>query len=121
MSPVTVAMMERRAPPLVLLESPYKGNVALHVRYARLAMRDAFLRGEYPYAWHLLYTQLGILDDNNIAERELGIKAGLAWGRHAEASIVYTDLGISDGMRHGIDTAKEAGRVVELRRLRGWP
>jgi len=107
--------------PLVLLESPYKGNVALNVRYARLAMRDCFLRGEYPFASHLLYTLPGILDDTLAAERELGIAAGLAWGKHAEASIVYTDLGISEGMRYGMETAKEAGRVVELRRLRGWP
>jgi hypothetical protein len=113
--------MTRRVPPLVLVESPYKGNIALNVRYARLAMRDCFLRGEYPFASHLLYTQLGILDDAILAERELGIAAGLAWGRHAEASIVYTDCGISEGMRYGIETAKEAGRPVELRRLKGWP
>jgi hypothetical protein len=108
-------------PPLVLLESPYAGNVALNVRYARLAMRDSILRGEYPLASHLLYTQIGILNDGDLSERELGIEAGLAWGRHASASIVYTDLGITPGMRLGLERAKDLGRVVELRRLRGWP
>lgn len=50
-------------------------------------------------------------------ERELGIQAGLAWAQSAQASIVYTDRGISAGMRTGIARAQEIGRPVEYRRL----
>ncbi len=103
---------------LVILESPFAGDVEKNLEYARKCMRDCFLRGEYPFASHLLYTQDGILDDNNPEERKLGIGAGLSWGEHATKTVVYTDLGISEGMKQGIQLAKDYGRVVELRSLK---
>lgn len=105
---------------LVLLESPYAGDVERNTRYARACMRDCLLRGEAPFASHLLYTQPGVLDDLVPAERELGIAAGLAWGSKALLTVVYTDLGISDGMQLGINRAHAIGRRVEMRRLPGW-
>ena len=48
---------------LVILESPYAGEVEKNLDYARKCMKDCFLRGEYPFASHLLYTQNSILDD----------------------------------------------------------
>lgn len=39
--------------------------------------------------------------------------------RYARAC-VYVDLGMSDGMRLGIESAHAAGRPVEMRRLEGW-
>ena len=33
---------------LVVLESPYAGDVARNVRYARACLRDSLLRGEAP-------------------------------------------------------------------------
>jgi hypothetical protein len=113
--------VKRRAPELVLIESPYAGDVEANVRYARLAMRHAFMRGYYPFASHLLYTQAGILDDTIPAERELGIQAGLAWGMHAARSIAYVDRGISTGMTLGLEHAAIHGRTVEQMRLPpGW-
>ena len=105
---------------LVIVESPYAGDIERNVRYARACLRDCLLRGEAPLASHLLYTQPGVLRDDVPSERTLGISAGLAWGRWAQATIVYTDLGISPGMQKGIDAAEEAGRFVEMRRLPGW-
>lgn len=106
---------------LVILESPYKGenwkDTEKNLEYARKCMKDCFKRGEYPFASHLLYTQDGILDDKNLAERKLGILAGLEWGKHAEKTVVYVDLGISEGMKKGIEAAGVVGRVVEIRRL----
>lgn len=101
----------------VILESPYAGDVVANVEYARRCVRDSLMRGEAPIASHLLYTQPGILDDNIAAERKLGINAGLAWRDVAEASVVYTDRGISDGMRYGIAAARGAGLSVEYRSL----
>jgi hypothetical protein len=105
---------------LVIVESPYAGEIVTNVRYARAAVRDCFLRGEYPIASHLLYTQVGILDDHDKAERALGIEAGLAWGKAASRSVVYTDRGITDGMKLGIERATLEGRVVEMRTVPGW-
>lgn len=85
--------------------------------YARLCMRDSFLRGEAPFASHLLYTQDGILDDLIAEERKLGIEAGLIWGEAAELTVVYCDYGVSRGMEMGIERAVKAGRPIEYRTL----
>ncbi|HXV30352.1 MAG TPA: hypothetical protein VD840_08480 [Sinorhizobium sp.] len=105
---------------LVILESPFAGDVEANITYARACVRDCLLRGEAPIASHLLYTQPGILDDDVPAEREHGINAGLAWGRVAEKTVVYTDRGISRGMEYGIKRAGDEGREVELRTLSGY-
>ncbi len=105
---------------LVILESPYAGEVTTNEDYARDCMRDSLLRGEAPYASHLLYTQPGVLDDDVPNERSLGIAAGFAWRRVAQATVVYTDLGISHGMELGIADAKTRGVPVEFRQLADW-
>jgi hypothetical protein len=110
----------REDKPLVLIESPFAGDVDTNVRYARACMRDSLLRGEYPFVMHLLYTQEGILDDDIPTERTLGIEAGLAWGKQASKTVVYTDLGITPGMEEGIQRAREAGREIEYRELESW-
>lgn len=115
-----VAECDAGSPMKVLVESPFAGDVERNLRYLRACMRDCFLRGELPFASHALYTQPGVLDDNDPAERQLGIDAGLAWGAHAVKTVVYTDLGMSRGMRYGIDNATAAGRPVEYRTLPGW-
>lgn len=105
---------------LVILESPYAGDVQRNISYARAALRDSLRRGEAPMASHLLYTQPGVLDDNNRDDRQRGIEAGLAWGRVADATVVYTDLGITPGMAAGIARAVLEGRPVERRSLLEW-
>lgn len=105
---------------LVIVESPFAGDVERNVEYARLCVRDSLLRGEAPIASHLLYTQPGILNDDIPAERQHGIDAGLAWRAVAQASVVYTDLGVSKGMEYGIRAAKAAGIPIEYRTLPGF-
>ena len=106
---------------LVVIESPYKAKtekeLERNVKYARACMRDCFMKREYPFASHLLYTQKGVLDDNNHDERKLGIEAGLAWVKIADATIVYTDFGITDGMRQGVERAKDEEREIKYRKL----
>jgi len=106
---------------LVVIESPYaasgNANVEEHLTYARVCMADCLMRGEAPFASHLLYTQEDILDDDDPDERRLGIEAGLAWGERADAVVVYIDLGISTGMRYGIERATKRGTPVEYRSI----
>lgn len=109
---------------LVILESPY-GNpdsreVEENIRFARACLHDCLMRGEAPYASHLLYTQGGVLDDNVPEERTLGIEAGLAWSDKADATVVYVNRGMSVGMKKGIARAQVAKRTVEFRELAGW-
>lgn len=83
---------------LVIIESPYAGEIEANVAYARVCMRDSLNRGEAPIASHLLYTQPGILRDEFPEERALGIEAGLAWRRVAECAVFYVDRDWSGGM-----------------------
>lgn len=83
---------------LVIVESPYAGAVEANIAYAKAAVRDCLARLEAPIASHLLLTQKGILDDQDPAQRRLGIEAGWAWYRVAEARVFYLDLGMSSGM-----------------------
>lgn len=106
---------------LVILESPYKGNnyegTEENIRFARLCMHDCFLRGEAPFASHLLYTQERVLDDKIPTERMLGIEAGFAWKEKADATVVYVNRGVSKGMHLGIRKAIVQGQPILYRSL----
>lgn len=109
----------------VIIESPFaataENTVARNLRYLRAALRDCLMRSEAPFASHAIYTQPGVLDDARAVHRELGMVAGFVWRDVAEASVVYTDLGISPGMQAGIDHAQAMGHAVEYRQLGdGW-
>lgn len=105
---------------LVIIESPYAGNVEVNVAYARACVLDSLKRGESPVAFHLLHTQPGILQDQTPQERELGISAGLEWYRVATLCAVYTDLGYSNGMWQGITKAKMEGVPIQYRTVPAW-
>ena|SRR5882757_7178459 len=105
---------------LVILESPYAGNLWQRWRnrcYARRCMRDSLMRGEAPIASHLLFTQKGILCDERPLERIIGIEAGLEWCRAAELMVIYTDRGLSGGVRAAIIEAAMHKLPVEYRAL----
>jgi hypothetical protein len=102
---------------LVVVESPYAATaertLEQHREYLRLALADCIRRGEAPMASHHLYPE--ILDDNTPYERALGIRAGLAWGIHAAAICVYSQLGVSPGMAQAINWYKDMGKPIEWR------
>lgn len=103
-----------------MIESPYRGLVVRNTAFMRAAMRDCLKEhGEAPFASHALYTQRGVLDDSVPEERHQGIMAGLAWGAVADAVVVYTNLGITDGMKQAIEHYERAGFVIERRKI-GW-
>lgn len=104
---------------LVIIESPYAGDIEANVEYARAAVRDSLSRGEAPIASHLLYTQPGVLRDEVPSERQWGIDAGLAWRHVSDATIVYIDRGMSKGMEYGLRAARDSGKPVEFRRILG--
>ncbi len=83
---------------LVIIESPYMGNVKSNVAYARKCMSDSLLRGESPFASHLLYTQ--VLDDNKDIERLTGMSRAFNWG-----------------MKMGMEVAEKLGLEMVYRTL----
>lgn len=104
----------------VVVESPYAGNVWENEEYARACMADCFRRGEVPYASHLLYTQPGVLNDLDPAERRLGMEGGFIWAEAGDRRVVYVDLGVSSGMKEGIKHAESIGQPIEFRTLPEW-
>lgn len=102
---------------LVIVESPYAGNITVNERYARAAVRDCLERGECPIASHLLFTQPGILREDVAEDRGRGVMAGLEWYRVADLCALYTDRGISPGMRQAMAYARDHGVRIEGRRL----
>lgn len=100
---------------LVILESPYAGEVERNKTYAVRCMKDSLHRGESPLLSHLLYTQC--LDDTVPEERKMGMSAGWDWIKQSGKTAVYEDYGISSGMEQGIKIAKELGHEIEYRRI----
>lgn len=102
---------------LVVVESPFAGDEARNLTYVRRCMHDCFTQGEFPFASHALYTQPGVLNDAVAEERNLGIFAGLLWTLLADKTVVYTDHGITAGMKKGISFAERLGRKIEYRKV----
>ena len=106
----------------VQILSPYRGHdpadTRRNVAYAYAAIRDCLDGGDAPFAPHLIYP--AVLDDSYPADRAAGIGAGLQWLAAADVVAVYTDLGISDGMRAELAEADRLGIPIIHRSLSGW-
>jgi hypothetical protein len=98
----------------------YVVDRAENILYARACLHDCLVNhGEAPFASHLLYTQPGVLDDDDPAQRKLGIEAGFELGWHAVRRVFYVDRGVTRGMRKGFDYAVEHCQACEIRTLGG--
>jgi len=107
-----------RVKPLVIIESPYAGNgddVERNTKYLGRVLRDSIMRGERPFASHAMYTLA--LNDNDPDERKLGMELGWQFLPSADLVAVYADLGISNGMRRGMERAILQGVPVEERTI----
>ncbi len=108
---------------LVVIETPFaaptKQELADNIEYLNACIMDSLYRGESPFATHRFWP--GLLDDDNRAERALGIKAGLDWASRADLCAVYMDRGVSPGMKLGIQR-HEAHEIpiIERRLGRQW-
>lgn len=100
---------------LTIIESPFAGNVKFNKEYAKLCVKDSINRDETPFASHLFYTQ--VLNDGIESERDLGLKLGFNIMKLAARVAVYTDLGISTGMKLGIKNATNLNLIIEYRKV----
>lgn len=100
----------------VIIESPYAGDIERNIAYAHRCVMDSIRRGESPIAFHLLFPP--VLDDHDIIERDVGLKLSQSWYSAADVCAVYTDLGVSQGMRIGIIAARRLGLAISWRKLR---
>lgn len=113
---------------LVVIESPFAAanldEQRNNIDYARKCMRHSLMRGEAPFASHLIYPQANILNDNIASERQLGIEAGYSWGSFADLHAFYTDRGWSPGMIQALrrlEADHTRDLKVEFRALYGTP
>lgn len=97
---------------LVIIESPYSGDVRRHKAYLQACILDSLRRGESPYASHQMLTEA--LDDSIPEERKLGMNAVHPWRAAAHATAVYADRGLSGGMAWGVSGA----RALQYRQYR---
>lgn len=104
--------VRRAAGRLVILESPYAGDVEGNVEYLHRCIRECALRGDSPYASHLMLT--GGLRDGDPGERSLGIMLGLRWRRAADCALFYVDRGWSSGMQAAREVYLAEGKPFEV-------
>ena len=108
-------------PPLkrVVVESPWRASQAYsveqHEAYLNHCRADCLSRGEYPFASH--GEVIRALNDDEPFDRALGISGAWVWGDMADLVAVYTDFGISEGMRASIAHYEEIGKPIERRKL----
>ena len=90
----------------VVLVSPFKGDTpakrSKYKKYLRRALQDSIRNhDEAPFASHEMYTRA--LDDNEIHDRNLGMKLLDEWMPLAQQMVVYADFEITPGMRRDIE------------------
>lgn len=107
---------------------------AKNQEYVNACMLDSFRRGEYPFASHGIYPHC--LKDALPEERKLGMEAGFAVAKALYnacqldpytltkmadccIAVVYTDRGITSGMKQGIEKHTDLGMKLEFRELGG--
>lgn len=93
----------------VIIESPFAGDVPRNALYATRLCLWALERDLAPIASHLLYTQF--LNDSDELQRDLGIRAGLAWRKAADRAV----FGVDYGWTHGMWRAREQYDVDGIR------
>jgi hypothetical protein len=96
----------------VYVVSPYAGDVTGNTEAARRYCRYVIAQGCMPIASHLLYPR--ILKDDDPAERELGLMFGLALLAMTDEVWVFSERGISEGMRQEIHEARRLKKTVRI-------
>jgi hypothetical protein len=76
---------------LIFMASPFRGDHAANIEFAKKCCKYVLGRGHNVYAAHLFYTQF--LDDNDDAARLLGITLGMNMLEHCDEFWMFTKQG----------------------------
>lgn len=101
---------------LIYICSPYRGDVMRNKEYARYLTRVALVNGFAPVTVHLYLTE--VTDDNNPAERRMGMTAGLEILRQCEYILIGDRYGITSGMKEEIWETEKSG-IIRLKEKDG--
>ncbi len=97
--------------------SPYRAKndfeLDRNIEYAQMLTRKALMDGYAPITPHLYMTQC--LNEEDLAERELGMHAGIVLLERCDVLYLGDTYGISDGMRGEIERAMTLGIEIVKR------
>jgi len=96
----------------VYVVSPYAGEVYRNIVNTKWYCRFVIKEGAIPIASHLMYPRF--LNDMDPEERELGIMFGFSLMEGCDEVWVFTENGISEGMRREIHEAKRQKKRIRL-------
>lgn len=85
---------------IILVESPYSGDIQRNSEYARRAMLHVIEQGHTPIVPHLLYPQ--VLDDSDPEQRETALQMCAELRRVAHEVWFFVDYGSSSGMERAM-------------------
>lgn len=112
---------------IVMIESPYSGDIDRNVRYLLLCMTDAgLLHNELPYASHCYMTQHPRCKNFYVSDydkkwdvwtRETAIESSQRMRHRCDKTVFYTDRGWSRGMQAAKAYCQSHGLPFEERRL----
>ncbi len=111
---------------LIIVESPYAGDIEANIAYAKRACLDCIENGETPFASHLFFPQF--LNEQEEVEREFGIERGYEIGTAFYWTSIcrvefnfrvafYIDNGWSPGMELALEWWTRLGAECQIRRL----
>lgn len=113
--------------PVVMVESPYSGDIDRNVRYLQLCMAECgVLHNELPYASHAIMTQHSrcknhyVSDYNkkwNVLTRDYAIKVSQRMRHRCDRTVFYIDRGWSTGMKAAKLYCQTHGLPFEERQL----
>lgn len=95
--------------PIVYIASPFSGDIERNINKALGYCRFAVTKGYIPLAPHLHYPQF--LDDEDVEERELGLRFALILLGKCEELWVFDK--VSRGMAREISKAKKRGMPIK--------
>jgi len=82
---------------IIMVESPFAGDVERNIIYARRAMRYVIDRGHVPIVPHLMYPQ--VMDDTDPEERARALHMCDILRLRAHETWFFVDYGMSKGMK----------------------
>lgn len=112
---------------VVMIESPYSGDIDRNVRYLQLAMADAMLNhNECPYASHIGMTMharaskyyCSDYDEKwNLLTREQAIRLSHNIRHRCDFTVFYVDRGWSTGMKAALEYCTKNQLPYEIRSI----
>jgi len=113
---------------IVIIESPFSGDIDKNIRYAQQAMNHSRENGEIPIVPHLMWTQHHLAPNYFVSDydakftikncgRDVSLEQIKVLRRLANKVIFYVDNGYSSGMKLALEHCKEENIQYEERTL----